>query len=74
VLEISAGTGRNLPHYNYSKLSSLTLTDISQPMLQQASAHTAANQQCLNCCVAQGQEQHVSCIRAAAAAEQQQES
>lgn len=37
VLEISAGTGRNLPHYSYSKLSSLTLTDISQPMLKQAS-------------------------------------
>jgi methyltransferase OMS1 len=38
VLEISAGTGRNLPHYNYSQLSSLTLTDVSQAMLQQVPA------------------------------------
>jgi methyltransferase OMS1 len=33
VLEISAGTGRNLPHYSYSSIQSLTVTDISQPML-----------------------------------------
>uniref|UniRef100_A0A6B2LFX6 Methyltransferase type 11 domain-containing protein n=1 Tax=Arcella intermedia TaxID=1963864 RepID=A0A6B2LFX6_9EUKA len=37
VLEISAGTGRNLPHYP-SWITSLTLTDISSPMLQQAQA------------------------------------
>lgn len=33
VLEVSAGTGRNLPYYNFAKLSSLTLTDTSRQML-----------------------------------------
>eukprot|EP00877_Chromochloris_zofingiensis_P006116 jgi/Chrzof1/1758/Cz10g20030.t1 len=36
VLEISAGTGRNLPYYNYSQLQSLTLVDITPSMLKQA--------------------------------------
>ena len=36
VLEISAGTGRNLPHYYLSKLQSLTLTDLSHSMLDVA--------------------------------------
>jgi ubiquinone/menaquinone biosynthesis C-methylase UbiE len=36
VLEISAGTGRNLDHYRLADVSSLTLTDVSAPMLQQA--------------------------------------
>eukprot|EP00798_Chlamydomonas_sp_ICE-L_P023670 gene23670-9205_t len=36
VLEISAGTGRNLSHYSLSSIRSLTLTDLSQPMLQVA--------------------------------------
>jgi hypothetical protein len=35
VLELSAGTGRNLAHYPLSQISSLTLTDLSQPMLKQ---------------------------------------
>jgi hypothetical protein len=35
VLELSAGTGRNLAHYPYTLMSSLTLTDLSQPMLKQ---------------------------------------
>eukprot|EP00775_Hariotina_reticulata_P011710 gene11710-11855_t len=38
VLEISAGTGRNLPHYSYSNIHSLTITDVSQPMLSVAQA------------------------------------
>ncbi|GBF92403.1 S-adenosyl-L-methionine-dependent methyltransferase [Raphidocelis subcapitata] len=33
VLEISAGTGRNLPHYPWGKIRSLTLADVSAPML-----------------------------------------
>ncbi|KAH6569594.1 hypothetical protein BASA62_004760 [Batrachochytrium salamandrivorans] len=36
VLEISAGTGRNLEHYTPSRLTSLTLTDSSSEMLKQA--------------------------------------
>ncbi|GAB4817849.1 hypothetical protein N2152v2_004895 [Parachlorella kessleri] len=36
VLEVSAGTGRNLPYYNFGKLSSLTLTDTSRQMLLNA--------------------------------------
>eukprot|EP00842_Homolaphlyctis_polyrhiza_P001329 jgi/Hompol1/2197/HPOL_002078-RA len=33
VLEVSAGTGRNFPAYNSRKITSLTLTDTSAPML-----------------------------------------
>ena len=33
VLEVSAGTGRNLPYYRINQLSSLTLTDTSKYML-----------------------------------------
>ncbi|GAX74010.1 hypothetical protein CEUSTIGMA_g1460.t1 [Chlamydomonas eustigma] len=36
VLEISAGTGRNLPHYSLGKIKSLTLCDLSMPMLEKA--------------------------------------
>ncbi|KXS11976.1 S-adenosyl-L-methionine-dependent methyltransferase [Gonapodya prolifera JEL478] len=36
TLEVSAGTGRNLPFYPRSALRSLTVTDVSIPMLQQA--------------------------------------
>jgi ubiquinone/menaquinone biosynthesis C-methylase UbiE len=36
VLEISAGTGRNLPYYRYGDIASLTLADISEPMLKRA--------------------------------------
>mmetsp|Transcript_7218 Transcript_7218/g.19357 ORF Transcript_7218/g.19357 Transcript_7218/m.19357 type:complete len:360 (+) Transcript_7218:98-1177(+) len=36
VLEISAGTGRSLPHYTYENVSSLTVTDLSKRMLEQA--------------------------------------
>ena len=36
VLEVSAGTGRNLPYYRYDQLSSLTLTDSSKHMLWHA--------------------------------------
>ena len=36
VLEISAGTGRSLPHYTYENVSSLTVTDLSKHMLEQA--------------------------------------
>ena len=36
VLEISAGTGRNLPHYSMGKLKSLTLCDLSELMLKRA--------------------------------------
>ena len=36
VLEVSAGTGRNLPYYNHKQLSSLTLTDSSKYMLWHA--------------------------------------
>ena len=36
VLEVSAGTGRNLPYYRYDQLSSLTLTDSSKYMLWHA--------------------------------------
>ena len=34
VLEISAGTGRNLPHYSMGALRRLTICDLSEPMLQ----------------------------------------
>ncbi len=37
VLEVSAGTGRNLPYYKYEQLKSLTLTDSSKYMLWHAS-------------------------------------
>ncbi|BDA41943.1 probable ubiquinone/menaquinone biosynthesis C-methyltransferase Ub at C-terminar half [Coccomyxa sp. Obi] len=37
VLEVSAGTGRNLPYYRYDQLKSLTLTDSSKYMLWHAS-------------------------------------
>lgn len=37
VLEISAGTGRNIPYYRYDQLKSLTLTDSSKYMLWHAS-------------------------------------
>lgn len=36
VLEVSAGTGRNLPYYPLDRLRSLTLTDTSRPMLVNA--------------------------------------
>jgi methyltransferase OMS1 len=36
TLEVSAGTGRNLKYYNYQNLSSLTLTDSSVNMLEEA--------------------------------------
>ena len=36
VLEISAGTGRNLPHYRWPALKSLTLVDASADMLRRA--------------------------------------
>jgi hypothetical protein len=36
VLEISAGTGRNLPHYPWPQIRSLTLADVSAPMLRVA--------------------------------------
>lgn len=37
VLEISAGTGRNMPYYPYDKISKLTFTDLSHGMLTQVS-------------------------------------
>lgn len=36
VLEVSAGTGRNLPYYDLPRLRSLTLTDTSRHMLVNA--------------------------------------
>lgn len=36
TLEVSAGTGRNLPYYRYGDLSSLTLMDSSANMLERA--------------------------------------
>ncbi len=36
MLEISAGTGRNIPYYNVSGMSSLTFTDKSKYMLWHA--------------------------------------
>lgn len=36
VLEVSAGTGRNLPYYDLDRLKSLTLTDTSRQMLLNA--------------------------------------
>ena len=36
VLEVSAGTGRNLPYYRYRQLDSLTLSDSSKYMLWHA--------------------------------------
>lgn len=35
---MAAGTGRNLPYYRYGDISSLTLADISPPMLEVAQA------------------------------------
>lgn len=42
VLEVSAGTGRNLPFYTPKQLSSLTLTDSSKSMLFFAREKAAA--------------------------------
>ncbi len=42
VLEVSAGTGRNLPFYARQQLTSLTLTDSSKAMLFHARAKAAA--------------------------------
>jgi len=42
VLEVSAGTGRNLPFYARQQLTSLTLTDSSRGMLFHARAKAAA--------------------------------
>lgn len=36
VLEISAGTGRNIPYYPYENITSLTLSDLSKPMLERS--------------------------------------
>ena len=36
LLGMNTGTGRNLPHYSLEKLRSLTLCDLSEPMLQLA--------------------------------------
>ena len=36
MLEVSAGTGRNLPYYKYAQLDSLTLSDSSKYMLWHA--------------------------------------
>lgn len=33
VLEISAGTGRNIPYYKWRSLQSVTMTDASRHML-----------------------------------------
>jgi SAM-dependent methyltransferase len=42
VLEVSAGTGRNLPFYTRKQLTSLTLTDSSKGMLFHTRAKAAA--------------------------------
>lgn len=42
VLEVSAGTGRNLPYYPLGRMRSLTLTDTSRPMLINAADKFAA--------------------------------
>jgi hypothetical protein len=42
VLEVSAGTGRNLPYFRLASLRSLTLTDTSRPMLVNAADKYAA--------------------------------
>ena len=42
VLEVSAGTGRNLPYYPLGRMRSLTLTDTSRPMLVNAADKYAA--------------------------------
>lgn len=39
VLEVSAGTGRNLPYYPWDQCERLTLVDKSRPMLEQARNH-----------------------------------
>ena len=36
VLEVSAGTGRNLPYYSSQRVSSVTMTDTSKNMLWHA--------------------------------------
>ena len=46
VLEISAGTGRNLPYYRWDKLTSLTVTDSSRFMLFHARQKVAARVAC----------------------------
>ena len=45
VLEIGAGTGLNLPHYNWQNIKSLTLVDISPGMLAECQAKVQALQQ-----------------------------
>ena len=41
VLEISAGTGRNMPYWRWDRLSSLTVTDTSRFMLFHAKQKVA---------------------------------
>ncbi|KAI9825623.1 MAG: hypothetical protein M1832_000967 [Thelocarpon impressellum] len=41
VLEVAAGTGRNLGYYDMGKVKSLTLLDLSAPMLDRARARWA---------------------------------
>ena len=45
VLEMSAGTGRNMPYYCWDKLSSLTVTDSSRHMLFHAKQKVRCRQQ-----------------------------
>eukprot|EP00967_Tisochrysis_lutea_P015848 scaffold17855_cov23-Tisochrysis_lutea.AAC.1 len=49
VLEISAGTGRSLPHYTYENVSSLTVTDLSKRMLEQAETKFFDELRCALC-------------------------
>jgi ubiquinone/menaquinone biosynthesis C-methylase UbiE len=48
VLEIGCGTGLNLAKYDYSKISSLTLLDVSPGMLQQAKQRVVSMRQHLH--------------------------
>ena len=41
VLEVSAGTGRNLAHFEQPRISSLVLGDVSEPLLQVAALKVA---------------------------------
>jgi hypothetical protein len=42
TLEVAAGTGRNLPYYDFTAVTSLTAVDTSRPMLQVAAPKVVA--------------------------------
>lgn len=65
VLEISAGTGRNLGYYKWGQLNSLTVTDTSRHMLFYARQKLVARQPDVPVCFCEADAQHL-CLPSAA--------